>query len=225
MLKTMSFLNKNKIRKGSLIMQKKNIPGILFLFIANLIWIVTFWFTKQFPDTDFSSIMFYIKVPLDGSNTSAFKNIIITCIILTPLLTTFAYLTTRMLDEEHSLELGIRKIRLRLPLNLWRRYFSVISDIFLIITTIISSYQVGLTTYLSNNLHRSSIYEEYYVDPTTASITFPETKRNLIYIFIWSLWKTLTPQRNTVVWNMKTLSQKCATCNLKTPTFLRKIRF
>lgn len=161
-------------------MKKKNIPGILFLFIANLLWIVTFWFVKQFPDMDFSSIMFYIKVPLDGSNTSAFKSIILTCIILTPLLTFLAYQTTKMLDEEHCLEFGIRKIRVRLPLNLWRRYFSVISGIFLIVTAVISSYLVGLTTYLNNNLHRSSIYEEYYVDPATASITFPETKRNLI---------------------------------------------
>lgn len=175
-------------------MKKKNIPGILFLLLANLLWILTFWFTRQFPDMDFSSIMFYIKVPLDGSNVSAFHDIILTCIILTPLLTILAYCTTRMLDEEHSLELSIRKIRLRLPLNLWRRYFSVISGIFLIITAIISSCRVGLTSYLSNNLHRSSIYEEYYVDPATASITFPETKRNLIYIFMESMENTYAPE-------------------------------
>lgn len=175
-------------------MKKKNIPGILFLFIANLLWIVTFWFVKQFPDMDFSSIMFYIKVPLDGSNTGAFKNIIITCIILTPLLTFLAYQTTKILDEEHSLEFSIRKVHLRLPLNLWRRHFSVISGIFLIVTAVISSYQVGLTTYLNNNLHRSSIYEEYYVDPSTASITFPKTKRNLIYIFMESMENTFAPE-------------------------------
>lgn len=171
-------------------MRKKKISGIIFLFIANLLWIVTFWFTKQFPDMDFSSIMFYIKVPLDGSNTSAFQDIILICIVLTPLLTFLAYQTTKILDEEHTLVLGIGKLHLRFPLNLWRRSFCLMSGIFLIITAVISSYLVGLTAYLSNNLHRSSIYEEYYVDPATASISFPENKRNLIYIFMESMENT-----------------------------------
>lgn len=37
---------------------------------------------------------------------------------------------------------------------------------------------------------KSTIYEDFYVDPNSISITFPEDKRNLIYIFVESLETT-----------------------------------
>ena len=171
-------------------MKKKKICGFLLLLIANILWIVTFWFNQQFPDLDFSSIMFYIKVPLDGSNTMAFSKIIIFTAVAAPLITTLSYLTTKMLDETHALELQIRNFKLNLPLNLWRRRFCSISAIFLAITAVSCSYLTGLTTYIYNNLHTSTIYKTYYVDPRNANITFPESKRNLIYIFMESMENT-----------------------------------
>lgn len=171
-------------------MKKKTILGILLLLLGNLLWIATFWFNRKFPDMDFSSIMFYIKVPLDGSNTAAFSGIIIFASIAAPLITLFTYLTTKIVDETHVLEIKMGKFRLDFPLDLWKSHFCSISAIFLTITIVSCSYLTGFTAYAVNNLHSSSIYEEYYVDPKTADITFPEQKRNLVYIFIESMENT-----------------------------------
>lgn len=172
-------------------MKKKTFMGIFLLLLANILWIVTFWFNKQFPDLDFSSVMFYLKVPLDGSNNAAFSKIIITVVIAAPLLTLLAYLSTKMLDKKHSIEISIgKKHSLHFPLDLWCRHFCGLSALFLVVTVVSCSYLVGLTTYLYNNLFPSKIYEEYYVDPQTTSITFPEKKRNLIYIFMESMENT-----------------------------------
>ena len=45
----------------------------------------------------------------------------------------------------------------------------------------------GLHLYVYDMFHESAIYEERYVDPDAVEITFPEKKRNLIYIFLESM--------------------------------------
>ena len=51
-------------------------------------------------------------------------------------------------------------------------------------------YAVGIDEYWYNVMHPSNIYEKYYVDPSSVNYTFPETKRNLIYIFMESMETT-----------------------------------
>ena len=48
----------------------------------------------------------------------------------------------------------------------------------------------GLHLYVYDMFHETAIYEESYVDPDTVEITFPEEKRNLIYIFLESMETT-----------------------------------
>ena len=45
----------------------------------------------------------------------------------------------------------------------------------------------GLHLYVYDLFHESAIFEEEYVDPASVEITFPEEKRNLIYIFLESM--------------------------------------
>ena len=48
----------------------------------------------------------------------------------------------------------------------------------------------GLHLYVYDLFHESAIFEEAYVDPNAVEITFPEKKRNLIYIFLESMETT-----------------------------------
>ncbi|MGN1276242.1 MAG: LTA synthase family protein [Floccifex sp.] len=50
--------------------------------------------------------------------------------------------------------------------------------------------QIHFDDYVDNLMHPSTIYEDYYVDPSCVLYTFPETKRNLIYIFLESMETT-----------------------------------
>ncbi|MBQ5709665.1 MAG: LTA synthase family protein, partial [Anaerotignum sp.] len=49
---------------------------------------------------------------------------------------------------------------------------------------------VDLPSYIAYVSQQSSIYQDEYVDPLQAKITFPEEKRNLIYIFLESMENT-----------------------------------
>ncbi|MCR5716361.1 MAG: LTA synthase family protein [Lachnospiraceae bacterium] len=54
-----------------------------------------------------------------------------------------------------------------------------------------SLYFVGYISYFQSLRAQSSqLYETYYVDPNTVEVTFPEEKRNLIYIFCESMENT-----------------------------------
>ena len=57
----------------------------------------------------------------------------------------------------------------------------------LILSIIIILYSLGFFGYFYNNLNNSKIYEDYYVDPESVDIEFPEHKNNLIYIYVESL--------------------------------------
>ena len=50
--------------------------------------------------------------------------------------------------------------------------------------------EVGLIGYADAAAQQTTIFEDYYVDPATANITFPETKQNLIYILLESMENT-----------------------------------
>jgi len=50
-----------------------------------------------------------------------------------------------------------------------------------------AAFDVELVDYLVDQVTESKLYEKYYVDPNTVTITFPQQKRNLIYIMLESM--------------------------------------
>lgn len=176
-----------KLEWNDTTMQKKKIPGIIFLLLSCILWIATIWCNQQFPDLDFASVIFYLKVPMEGSNLGEFSNIITRGCILTPVITLLIFLTT-------CIPTNPKEHKLHLPLDFWKRHFSLFCGLFLVCTVVICMFKTGLTTYIYNNLQATTIYEDYYVDPETAKITFPEEKRNLIYIVMESMETTMADE-------------------------------
>lgn len=55
-------------------------------------------------------------------------------------------------------------------------------------------YYYHIVKYLMNQGKNSTFIEDHYVDPQNVEITFPEKKRNLIYIFLESVEGTYSDQ-------------------------------
>lgn len=55
---------------------------------------------------------------------------------------------------------------------------------------------LSVTNYLENQTAISSVIDQEYVDPKTVALTFPEEKRNLIYIFLESMEVTFADQEH-----------------------------
>ena len=67
-----------------------------------------------------------------------------------------------------------------------------LSLLFLCVVSLFGIKQYKLNDYLKNVNSYSEFVDESYVEPKSVSITFPEKKRNLIYIFIESMEVTFT---------------------------------
>lgn len=59
-----------------------------------------------------------------------------------------------------------------------------------------ASHISGLIRYLQNTAQQSEIFDNLYIDPASVSITFPEEKRNLIYIYLESMETTFDARSN-----------------------------
>jgi phosphoglycerol transferase len=61
--------------------------------------------------------------------------------------------------------------------------------------------KLDIGTYLKNSTSYSSFIDDHYVYPAEVEITFPEQKRNLIYIFLESMETTFTDTRFGGAWD------------------------
>ena len=78
-----------------------------------------------------------------------------------------------------------------LVMNGKKRAFSfVLSGVMLIGGTAMFSAQTNFIHYVDVKSGKSSIYDDYYVKPDESMLTFPEKKRNLIYIYLESIETT-----------------------------------
>lgn len=55
---------------------------------------------------------------------------------------------------------------------------------------------LGVDEYLEQRSHYSSLYEDYYVQPDEVQITFPEKKKNLIYLYCESMEATYSDKEH-----------------------------
>lgn len=74
------------------------------------------------------------------------------------------------------------------PLN--SKPMILVSLLICLVMTLCGAFSIELPQWLFDLAHVSTIYDEQYVAPQEVSITFPEKKRNLIYIYMESMETT-----------------------------------
>ncbi len=155
---------------------------IVFSFLCILALCSAVWYVRKYGDTGFMSIISTFLSPWTGCANSLKESYLLYALLPTLLLT------------------GILSIILfyqGAPLLQWKgrqiypfservtRWIAVIVSLFCLL------YAAGLVHFpkyiYDNFLTYSTLYEEEYVDPAEISITFPEEKRNLVYLFMESM--------------------------------------
>ena len=62
----------------------------------------------------------------------------------------------------------------------------------LLVSVSLFGVRMEVFSYVGNSVTESDFIQEHYVDPAQVKLTFPQTKRNLIYIFLESMENTFT---------------------------------
>ena len=168
-------MNNNRNKKDIAIL----IGCIVLLFLGCIAFFSARWYITEFGDTGFDSILYTLFSEMSGTDSAVIRNFMMTALL--PGLVTFIVLTLLLWAKRGNGEkvYPFTKKRAR-----------IISLILSVVMLMSAAATVDLPSYIAYVSQHSSIYQDEYVDPLQAKITFPEEKRNLIYIFLESMENT-----------------------------------
>ncbi len=168
----------------------------LFLFICILGYASMNWAIKTFAFLNFDEIIFQLTTPLQATESSIIKSyvagsifpsVIIALFVIPIVLIIYHYLNTS------SIQFNLRLWKTKKSFNIKSIYLKILFTLLLIIipiTIVFSGLQkINLISYVERNYLNDSVdfFKTNYIDPKNTKITFPEKKRNLIYIYVESL--------------------------------------
>ena len=151
------------------------------LIISALVWQIVY-----FNTVDFEQILYNLLSPLKGANTDVFSKFAwqIAPLALAICLAISCLLATLATDEDDE---GKTKKTNKVACFIRNRYLTLNLILFGIVA-VIGFTKIGGVSYVMNHYFaESEFYEKEYVDPNSVELTFPDEKRNLIYIFCESM--------------------------------------
>lgn len=156
---------------------------VLFALIAPLLFLSVQWMFRTWSHLSMEELVFHLQSPLEGTNIDMIREYLGECLF--PALIIFVVVIVLLVI--------FRK----------KRWFYILDGILLIAFLLLAGGSVFITiqrldldTYLESKGSYSEFIDTYYVDPADTTITFPEQKRNLIYIFLESMETTYADRQS-----------------------------
>ncbi len=176
--------------------ETKRIPrlifrALVFLFsvIFTLLGFSLIWCMRTWQHLNMDELVYELSAPLEGTGSDMIIKYVLNCIVPTVLIVAIVliarFVRSRINTEkeaEKATSKG-RKTRFALP---------ALSFIFMLICVVVFWIRLDVTEYLRNMGDDSTFIKDNYVDAGKVTLTFPEKKRNLIYIFLESMETTYT---------------------------------
>ena len=155
---------------------------ILFSFLSVLALSSAIWYTRKYGDTGFMSIISTFLSPWKGCANSLVESYclyaLIPSVAVTILISVLLFYRGRILLKWKNRQLY--------PFS--RKCSITLSLVSSLVALSLAMTMVHFPAYVYDNfLTYSTLYEDEYVDPSDVKITFPEQKRNLVYIYLESM--------------------------------------
>ena len=172
-------------KKGSVLSLILTVPVLFVVGFAALLAFTLRWALSFWADLTMDEIVYHLTTPLEGTGEDIMMKFY--TLALLPALAVLALVCVIIVV--------IRRKRERW----YGRALAVVFVLSLIVVGLSTGYawnNLKIDEYLKNQSITSSFIEENYVDPNAVTLTFPKTKRNLIYIFLESFETTFTDKAN-----------------------------
>lgn len=143
------------------------------------------WYLETYGQLGFAAVLFTMRNNLSGTQSgliiSYFRNGFLPALLWSLPIGFLLYFRSRM-----SVNLTVFR-KWKLGLYPFRNWFSNAVAVVLSLALLYQAVDMfGIIEYISGAMNTSTLYEDEYVFPEDVEITFPEEKRNLIYIFVES---------------------------------------
>ncbi len=192
------------------------IIGIIFLLLSFFLFSASLWIKNTFGSVTVEEIIFNMKVPLAGTDMTFVYSFILKVILVSIILTLLTYfIVLKDYKNVIEVEFSSRKINFKYIFFPFNKIVRIIIIAFILILSIFYVFKrLDLGEYINNELSKSSLIEEEYVDTKNINIDFGEEKRNLIYIYLESMESSYTSidnggsQQNNLIEGLTTLSNE-----------------
>ena len=170
----------------------------ILMWLVSSVFLFVFYVLKfikvNFGDVSIESIIFQMNTPLDGAGTVgklveiAWMEYIIPFAVVAAFM--FIFFNMDFFRPEISFGRG-KAAKSAVPAaKVYRRLKKAVAALMVVAALAVTERSLGVVRYFTVSLDTSEIYEEYYVDAEDVQITFPQTKRNLVYIVMESMETT-----------------------------------
>ena len=174
-----------KKKKGSVLSLILTVPVLFVVGFAALLAFTLRWALSFWADLTMDEIVYHLTTPLEGTGEDIMMRFY--TLALLPALAVLALVCVIIVVIRRKRE------------KWYGRALAVVFVLSLIVVGLSTGYawnNLKIDEYLKNQSITSSFIEENYVDPNAVTLTFPKTKRNLIYIFLESFETTFTDKAN-----------------------------
>lgn len=151
----------------------KKIFMILLICLSLLISLLSVWTIHRFGDLSLNDVVTTLYYPMGTYSSSMLKSLIKWVIFPTFLTTLFIVLVAFFSKKNKTISSIIKFCwyASMLVFGIWIIYWST---------------SLHLASYAKSRLQKTTIYGRDFISPLKASITFPEKKRNVVFIFLES---------------------------------------
>lgn len=154
-----------------------SVLGFILYNLGN--WVLDTWGLLSIDE-----IIFHLKVPLEGTNSDVVLDGINACVPLAVLVLFLAIFLIIVLKNKHGkCMLSLFLIAVIACGSAGKAAYKVYDEL-------------DVKEYLASQKKESHFIEQNYVDPRTTKITFPDKKRNLIYIYLESMESTFASKED-----------------------------
>ena len=162
-----------------------SVLAVLLFAISTLLYFVVQWLIRTWPNLKMDELMYEATAPLEGTGSNMIDAFIQQAVVPMSIAVVVAIIVIVILTKAGTL---FRR--------LGKSILVVVSCVCMGIagTTFWNHLDVG--TYVENQTTTSDFIKDEYVDPSKTQLTFPEKKRNLIYIYCESMEMSFADQAN-----------------------------
>lgn len=176
----------------------KTIWAVILLLAGNLIFFLTIWLSQKYDHVSLDQFIYQMRTSAAGANRSLMNSAYVRVGVYGCVLTLAEVVVAGILFGvlSHPLKAIFKAdkyYRMIIDCKVLKFLHKHVLPICLAVFIVACSFfvvQMNFIEYLSNIFSNSTFIEDNYADPNTVNMTFPEEKRNLIYIFLESLENT-----------------------------------
>ena len=167
---------KNKANKR--LIRTLTVLAFILIILATVLALAARWVMSTWANLSMSELMYQLSAPIEGTNEEMIMDCIFKCVIPAVVIIGLMGIVFYASRKKKTMYKVVLALSVTIASSVLFYTKSIVWD------------TLAVDEYLSYQNNPSTFIEENYVDPDSVNITFPEQKRNLIYIFLESMETT-----------------------------------